>query len=83
MGNAFLYGNGGGTELAIKIVGGTQRPETGKQGTIWINTDQKITGWTIQGEKPTSPTEGTVWINNTTFANLNALKKNGIWELIL
>lgn len=79
MGNAFLYGNGGGTELAIKIIGGMQRPETGKQGTIWINTDQKITGWTIQGEEPISPTEGMVWINNITYASLNALKKNGIW----
>ena len=79
MGNAFLYGNGGGTELAIKIIGRTQRPETGKQGTIWINTDQKITGWTIQGEEPISPTEGMVWINNITYASLNALKKNGIW----
>ena len=79
MGNAFLYGNGGGTELAIKIVGGTQRPEIGKQGTIWINTDQKITGWTIQVQEPTNPTEGIVWIYNLTSTKLNILKKNGIW----
>ena len=74
MGNAFLYGNGGGTELAIKVVGGMQRPETGKQGTIWINTDQKITGWTIQVQEPTDPTEGVVWIYNQTSAKLNVLK---------
>ena len=79
MGNAFLYGNGGGTELAIRIVGGTQRPKTGKQGTIWINTNQNITSWTIQVEEPTSPREGMVWIHNLTSAKINALKKNGIW----
>lgn len=79
MGEAFLYGNGSETELAVKVVGGTQKPSNAKQGTIWVNTDQKITAWTIQVEEPAEPIEGMVWIYNLTSTRFNALKKNGIW----
>lgn len=78
MGTAFLYGNGSETELAVKVVGGTQKPSNAKQGTIWVNTDQKITVWTIQVEEPAEPIEGMVWIYNLTSTRFNALKKNGI-----
>lgn len=74
-----LHGQTGGAGLAVKVVGGSQRPETGKQGLIWVNTDQKITSWTMQVEEPTEPTEGMVWVFITTGTKLNALKKNGIW----
>lgn len=30
MGEAFLYGNGSETELAVKVVGGTQKPSNAK-----------------------------------------------------
>ena len=74
-----LHGQNGGAGLAVKVVGGTQKPSNAKQGVIWVNTDQKITGWTMQAEEPTEPTEGMVWIAILTPARLNALKKNGIW----
>lgn len=74
-----LHGQNGGSGLAVKVVGGLQKPSNAKQGAIWVNTDQKITGWTMQVEEPTEPTEGMVWIAILTHARLNALKKNGIW----
>ena len=74
-----LHGQTGGAVLAVKVVGGLQKPSNAKQGVIWVKTDQKITGWTMQVEEPTEPTEGMVWIVNLSPARLNALKKNGIW----
>lgn len=74
-----LHGQSGGAGLAVKVVGGLQKPSNAKQGVIWVKTDQKITGWTMQVEEPTEPTEGMVWIVNLSPARLNALKKNGIW----
>ena len=67
MGIVFLHGNGGsgggsggGSELTI--VGGTTRPATATQNTIWVNTDTEITDYTLSGAEPTSPVEGMVWI---------------------
>ena len=42
--------SGGG--LNFEVVGGTERPENPKENTIWINTDQEITGWTVSLDDP-------------------------------
>lgn len=80
MGTCFLYGNGGGSELNFKVVGGTTQPENPKENTIWVNTDTAITAWAFSPSEPESPAEGMVWIitGEESTVPFNALKKNGI-----
>lgn len=80
MGEAFLYGNGGGVNLNFKIVGGTTQPTTNFENTIWVNTNEKITTWSFSITEPSSPTPGMIWfvIGSMSQAGFNALKKNSI-----
>lgn len=80
MGTCFLHGNGGGSELNFKVVGGTTQPENPKENTIWVNTDTAITAWVFSASEPESPAEGMVWIAtaNTGSAKANLLKKNAV-----
>lgn len=55
---------GGGAGLNFTIVGGTNQPENPKENTIWVNTDQKITGWSVSPNEPTEPVVGMVWLVN-------------------
>lgn len=42
MGQAFLYGNSGGTSLNFNVVGGTTQPTSPKENTIWVKTNVPI-----------------------------------------
>lgn len=44
---------GGGVGLNLKVVGGTVQP-TGKENTIWVNTDTAITSYVFSATKPSS-----------------------------
>lgn len=77
--DAFLHGNGGGTILNFKVVGGTSAPSNPKENTIWINTSTSVTGWVFSSTQPTG-TKGKVWIKTaaSSASEFNALKKNVI-----
>lgn len=79
MAKGFKQGAGGGNPLNFRVVGNPQ-PETAKENTIWIDTDEKITGWDFSATQPIEPTEGMVWIktSNASHAEFKALKKNNI-----
>lgn len=80
MGVCFLHGNGGGSNLNFKVVGGTSAPASPVENTIWVNTSVAITGWVFSYAEPESPEEGMVWISTglSSPVEFNALKKNGI-----
>lgn len=46
------FGGGGSNSLNFKVVGGTTAPVNPKENTIWVNTDQKITGWHFGADEP-------------------------------
>ena len=70
-------GGTGGSDLNFTVVGGTIQPENPKENTIWVNTDQEITGWSIGSEKPTTVFEGLVYIKTSdTGTKLDILNKN-------
>ena len=74
-----MSGGGGGVGLNFKIVGNPQ-PAEAKENTIWIDTDEEITGWHFGTIEPENPTPGMVWIytGTTSSAKFNAVKKNSI-----
>lgn len=80
MAECFLVQNGGGNPLNFKVVGGTTEPTNPKKNMLWVNTDQKITGWDFSATQPTEPELGMVWIyiGISSSAEFNALKKNSI-----
>lgn len=51
MAKGFKRGAGGGNLLNFKVVGNPQ-PTSPKESTIWIDTDQKITGWDFSATEP-------------------------------
>lgn len=73
-------GGGGSGGFNFKIVGGTTEPSNPKENTIWVHTDQKITGWSFNDKEPTNPFEGLIWILNISNKKRinNGLKKNEI-----
>lgn len=73
-----LHGQNGGSGLAVKVVGGAVKPGNPKEGTIWVNTDQKISAWSMRSTEPGSPVEGMVWLTINAETAVNALKKNEI-----
>ena len=80
MGKCFLHGNGGGTSLNFKVVGGTTAPASPSENMIWVNTSEKITSWIFTATEPKNKSEGMLWITPGTAstAAFNALQKNGI-----
>lgn len=80
MGEAFLYGAGGGAALNYKVVGGTSEPAAPSENTIWINTNATITGHVFSATEPESPSEGMVWISTGTDSEVafSATKENPI-----
>lgn len=76
---AVLAITGGG--LNFKVVGGTTRPANPKENTIWINTEQEVTGLVFSIKEPAEPASGLVWIKLTekvTSTALTALEGDGI-----
>lgn len=80
MGEAFLYGNGGQGALQLRVLGGQTAPEHPREGTVWVKTTEKITGWAIGAEVPENPADGTVWIFSGQKGSVacNVLRKNQI-----
>ncbi len=74
-----MQGFGGGVPLNFKVVGNPQ-PTNPKENSIWLNTDEKITGWYFQEKQPENMQHGEIFIATGTQSpvNFNALKKNGI-----
>ena len=66
--------------LALHIVGGAAAPASAPENTIWIQTDQEITGWVFSAKEPADPKEGLVWIATGTNSpvKINALKREAI-----
>lgn len=79
LGRTNISGGGGGAGLNFKIVGNPQ-PSDPKENTIWVDTDEEITGWTFSANEPESPVGGNVWITvgASSSAQFNAVKKNSI-----
>ena len=75
-----LSGGGSSATLNFKILGGPEAPSNPKENTIWINTEQEITGWAFSATEPTEPAEGMVWMSTGSSSSVafNALKKDGI-----
>ena len=53
---------GGGTSLNFTVVGGTTRPSSPAENTIWVDTDETITGVTMSAVSPSALADGEVWI---------------------
>lgn len=73
--------NSGSIDLNFEVVGGTTEPVNPKENTIWVNTNNQITGWLFDYVQPSNPSEGLVWfekISTTAPAEFNALSTNGI-----
>lgn len=70
---------GGGAGLNLKVVGGTTQP-SGKENTVWVNTDTAINGYAFSAEEPASPAEGMVWFKTATESTtpINVDKKNTV-----
>jgi hypothetical protein len=79
MAECFLV-QSGGVALNFKVVGGLEQPATPKENTLWVNTDQEITGWVFDAKEPVEPQEGVVWFYISDFSShkLNAVKKNAV-----
>lgn len=71
----------GFSSLNFEVVGGTTQPSNPKENTIWVNTDQEITGWSFSAAEPENPDTGMVWIitDNNGIVKFNALKENAIF----
>lgn len=67
-------------KLNYSIVGGTTQPDNPSINTIWINTDETITGWVFNHNRPLHPYQGLVWIatRESSMVSLNTLKINDI-----
>lgn len=78
MAKGFKKGAGGANPLNFKVVG-NPRPNNPKENTLWVNTDQKITGWVFGATQPDAE-NGLVWIKFgiASSVEFNALKKNAI-----
>ena len=78
MAKGFKHG-AGGVGLNFKVIG-NPIPEIARENTIWLDTDNKITGWFFSSKEPAQPTEGFAWIEGgiDSATKFNALKKNGI-----
>lgn len=66
--------------LNFNVVGGTDRPTSPSENTVWINTSSNINEWVISSLQPENVKEGCVWlkVGHSSHVEFNALKKNGI-----
>jgi len=81
--DAFLTRRGA-DGLNFTLAGGTSEPANPKENTIWISTEQRITGWAFSPAEPETPQEGMVWIYTVNAAGIeiNVLRRNAV-ELLL
>lgn len=57
---------------------GNPRPTAPKENTIWVDTDEPVTGWILSPAAPETADSGTVWIatGDAGAVSFNALKEN-------
>ena len=55
------FGGGGGAFAGLKIVG-NPRPNNPTEETVWVNTDNEITGYVLSATAAENPTAGMLWI---------------------
>ncbi len=78
--NGIFTGNGGYSAFVFKVLGGTEPPSLPGENTLWVNTEQQISGWIVAPNEPEAPEEGMLWlrVKNSGSLSLNLLKKNGL-----
>lgn len=70
-------GNGGG--LNLKVVGGTVRPTTSHENTVWVNAAVAITGYILSPVRPENGTDGLVWLKTAdTGVEINVRRRNPV-----
>lgn len=76
----FINGIDQCSSLNFSVVGGTSQPSDPKENTIWVNTNEEITGWIFSATEPEAPEDGLVWIvtGQASTVAFNALKKNNL-----
>ena len=79
MAKGFKHGAGGGTSLNFKVVG-NPKPDSPKENTLWVDTDEEITSWAFAPTQPETAAEGMVWFSTDISKPIvfDALKKNSI-----
>lgn len=68
MGECILHGNGGGSSLSFRVIGGTSTPASPKENDIWVNTNTEITGWQFGTDDP-NLLDFTTWANEIGVLN--------------
>ena len=65
--------------LNFEVVG-NPCPAAPKENTIWVDTDEPVTGWILSPAEPETVDSGTVWIatGDSAALSFNALKENAI-----
>ena len=58
------------SSLNFEVVGGTTRPSSPKENTIWVNTTTNITNHVFSTKAPTTYSTGTVWFELSTTGNV-------------
>ena len=72
-------GGSGGGGLNLKVVGGTTKPTSPRENTIWVNTATAITGYILSPTQPETGTEGLVWLKTAdTGVEINVGRKNAV-----
>lgn len=71
---------GGSGGLNFKVVGSETQPADPAENTIWVNTADPLTGYSLSPVQPEEPYEGMVWIlvGKSGSISFNALKRNEI-----
>lgn len=70
--------NAGAGGVDLYVVGGTTRPASPKNNTIWVDTDTQITGWEVGYNRPSSPQEGNVFIFTNGAASVADMEVSGV-----
>lgn len=69
----------GGGGLYLRVVGGTSKPTSPRENTIWINTSAAISGYVLSPTQPETAANGIVWLKIADFGvEINVGKKNGV-----
>lgn len=73
------FGGSGGVALNFKVVG-NPKPVAPSENTIWVDTDEKITGWVFSAAQPETAKDGIIWFSTGASENtkFDALKKNSL-----
>lgn len=76
-----IDGIAAGAELNFEIVGGTCAPANPSENTIWVNTENDITGWVFRSIEPDAVAEGMVWVSTEKSSHVafNALNQNQMY----